>query len=392
MHPNSNPFNPGAGTPPHTLAGRDAEIQAITTAIERSALGRGANGIVLHGLRGTGKTVLLGRFCEVASDKGWIAVRIEAAASTSSTFAEQLVTRLTPFMLRLDRPSASDHIKRALGAFKSFSISVGLQDVSAGIEVEPRHLLNYGTSIEYSLPDMLRTLAQACAHDGTGVLIAVDEMHDMSRADLRALLAVGQEANESRAPLLLCGAGLPALPRVLSEARTYAERFFEFRAITWLERADARRALVAPVEALGETWTESGLDVILASAGGYPYFLQHFGRAAWNVAAFSPIGAADANLARSIGFAELDQGFFHIRWERATPAERSYLRAMAIDGDGPSRSGDVAERLSKPASALSAIRTRLIDKGIVYAPVRGRIAFTVPGMATFIRRRDEAGE
>lgn len=392
MHPNSNPFNPGAGTPPHTLAGRDAEIQAITTAIERSALGRGANGIVLHGLRGTGKTVLLGRFCEVAADKGWIAVRVEAAASTSATFAEQLVSRLTPFMLRLDRPSAGDHIKRALGAFKSFSISVGLQDVSAGIEVEPRHMLSYGRSIEHSLPDMLRTLAQACAQDGTGVLIAVDEMHDMSRADLRALLAVGQEANESRAPLLLCGAGLPALPRVLSEARTYAERFFEFRAITWLERADARRALVEPVQALGETWTEDGLDIILASAGGYPYFLQHFGRAAWNVAALSPIGAADANLARSIGFAELDQGFFHIRWERSTTAERAYLRAMAIDGDGPSRSGDVAERLGKPASALSAIRTRLIDKGIVYAPVRGRIAFTVPGMATFIRRRDAAGE
>lgn len=347
---------------------------------------------MLHGLRGTGKTVLLGRFCEVAADKGWIAVRVEAAASTSATFAEQLVSRLTPFMVRLYRPSAGDHIKRALGAFTSFSISVGLQDVSAGIEVEPRHLLNYGRSIEHSLPDMLRTLAQACAQDGTGVLIAVDEMHDMSRADLRALLAVGQEANEPQTPLLLCGAGLPALPRVLSEARTCAERFFEFRAITWLERADARRALVEPVEALEETWTEDGLDIILASAGGYPYFLQHCGRAAWNVAALSPIGAADANLARSIGFAELDQGFFQIRWERSTTAERAYLRAMAIDGDGPSRSGDVAERLGKPASALSAIRTRLIDKGIVYAPVRGRIAFTVPGMATFIRRRDAAGE
>ncbi|WP_297081843.1 AAA family ATPase [uncultured Demequina sp.] len=392
MHPNSNPFNPGAGTPPHTLAGRESEIAAITTAIERSELGRGANGIVLHGLRGTGKTVLLGRFCEVASERGWIALRIEAAASTSASFAEQLVTRLTPHMLRLDRPKAGERVRRALGAFKSFSVSVGLQDVSAGIEVEPRHLLNYGTSIEHSLPDMLRTLAEAQAEDGKGVLVAVDEMHDLSRADLRALLAVGQEANSSQAPLLLCGAGLPALPRLLSEARTYAERFFEFRAVTWLDRTDARRALVEPVEAMGEIWTEAGLDVTLAAAGGYPYFLQHFGRAAWNVAAFSPIDAADANLARSIGFAELDQGFFHIRWERATPAERSYLRAMAIDGDGPSRSGDVADRLGKPASALSAIRTRLIDKGIIYAPVRGRIAFTVPGMATFIRRRDEAQE
>ena len=389
MHPNTNPFNPGAGTPPHTLAGRDEEIAAVTTAIERAALGRSANGIVLHGLRGTGKTVLLGRFCEIAAERGWIALRVEAAGSTSATFAEQLVTRLTPHLLRLDRPSASERMRRALGAFKSFSISVGLQDVSAGIEVDPRHLLNYGTSIEHSLPDMLRTLAEACADDGTGVLIAVDEMHDLPRDELRALLAVGQEANESRTPLLLCGAGLPALPRVLSEARTYAERFFEFRAITWLSRADARRALAAPVEALGETWTEDGLDVILASAGGYPYFLQHFGRAAWNIAAFSPITAADATLARSIGFSELDQGFFHIRWERATAAERSYLRAMALDGDGPSRSGEVAARLGKPASALSAIRTRLIDKGIIYAPVRGQIAFTVPGMATFIRRRDD---
>jgi len=391
MHPNTNPFNPGAGSPPYALVGRESEIAMATAAIERAALGRGAKGVVVYGLRGTGKTVLLGRFCEIAAERDWIALRVEAMEASTSSFAQQLVSRLAPHVLRLDRPTASERAKRALGAFKSFSITVGMSEISAGIEIDPSYLLNYGSAIEHSLPDMLTVLAEAKRAEGAGVIIAVDEMQELTQSDIAALLAVGQVANESQLPLLICGAGLPTLPRVLSEGRTYAERFFDFREISWLAPEAARAALVAPVEHLGESWSEEGLAVILASAAGYPYFLQHFGRAAWNVAPQSPISPHDARTARSLGFEELDQGFFLVRWERSTPGEKDYLRAMAPDGDGPSRSADVAERLSKPASALSAIRNRLIGKGIVFSPARGLIAFTVPGMATFIRRADERG-
>jgi hypothetical protein len=289
----------------------------------------------------------------------------------------------------LVKPTMSERASAALGAFTSFRLAVGLDEVSFGVEIDPRYKRPYTGKVTLDLPDLLITIAQAQVEHQAGIMIAVDEMQDLTREELNALLRAVQDANLENLPLLVCGAGLPSLPRILGTARSYAERMFDYRGLGPLDAEATRRALVEPVTSLGEAWSDEALDVIEPVAAGYPYFIQVFGKAAWDVAAYSPIDAADAKVAKSIGFEELDQGFFLARWDRATSAEQRYLTAMATDGDGPSTARDVADRLGTTQEAISAIRGRLIGKGIVYSPKRGQIAFTVPGMATFIRRAAE---
>ncbi|WP_061965021.1 ATP-binding protein [Demequina aurantiaca] len=386
MHANTNPFNPGAGNPPFALVGRDDELAACTAAVERLSLGRGARGIVAYGLRGTGKTVLLGQFTSIAASHGWMALRIESDPSSSSPFIERLADRLSIQLRMLVKPSMSERAHAALGAFTSFRIAIGLDEVSFGVEIDPRYTRPYTGKVTLDLPDLLVTIAQAQVENRAGIMVAVDEMQDLTREELNALLRAVQDANLENLPLLVCGAGLPSLPRILGTARSYAERMFDYRSLGPLDAAATRRALVEPVESLGEGWAPDALDILEPIAAGYPYFIQVFGKAAWDVAAYSPIDADDAVVAKSIGFDELDQGFFLARWDRATSAEQRYLTAMAEDGDGPSQARVVAERLGKTQESISAIRGRLIGKGIVFSPKRGQIAFTVPGMATFIRR------
>lgn len=391
MHANTNPFNPGAGNPPFALVGRDDELAACTAAVERLSMGRGARGIVAYGLRGTGKTVLLGQFTSIAAAHGWMALRIESDPSASSPFIERLADRLSIQLRMLVKPTMSDRARAALGAFKSFRVAIGLEEVAFGIELEPKFTRPYTGKVTLDLPDLLVTIAQAQVEHRAGIMIAVDEMQDLTAEELNALLRAVQDANLENLPLLVFGAGLPSLPRILGTARSYAERMFDYRSLGPLDPEATRRALVEPVTSLGESWADEALDVLEPLAAGYPYFIQVFGKAAWDVAAFSPIDAADAVVAKSIGYDELDQGFFLARWDRATAAEQRYLTAMAADGDGPSSGREVAERLGKTQEAMSAIRGRLVGKGIVFSPKRGQIAFTVPGMATFIRRAEHLG-
>ncbi len=391
MHAAVNPFTPGAGTPPFALVGRDGLLAQCEIALDRLALGRNANGIVVYGLRGTGKTVLLHQFVSLAADRNWIAVPVEASLHGGTPFVERLSGKLSLHLRRLVKPAMSERAKHALGAFKSFTLSVGLESFSVGLDIDPQYLRPYSGVVDLDLPDMLLAIARAAAEDEAGILIAVDEMQDLSAPDLTALIAAAHEASQTAAPLLVCGTGLPSLPRVLAESKSYSERLFDYSRIGALNNKDARRVLVEPVQQLNEKWVDDGLDVILECAHGYPYFLQVFGKAAWDAAAYSPIDGDDAAVARSIGFDLLDQGFFLIRWDRATRAEREYLRAMAVDGDGPSSVADVAKRRDTKLQSLGPIRARLIAKGIVFSPGHGTIAFTVPGFATFIRRADEHG-
>lgn len=391
MHPNVNPFTPGAGQQPAALAGRDRELELVATAVQRLSLGRPANGMMAYGLRGTGKTVLLGRFTSIAAEHGWIAVQAEAARDARTPFLERLSGRLSLHLGRLVKPTMSDRVKNALGAFKGFTLKLGLGNLGVDIEIDPRHVRRYTGTLSIDLPDMLLAVADAAAESGGGLMVCVDEIQDLAPEELGALCLAAHEASQQTAPLLVCGAGLPSVPRLLAESKSYSERLFDYAQVGVLDPAQARRVLVEPVEALGESWTDDALDLLLGTAQGYPYFLQVFGKAAWEVAAASPIGIDDARVARALGFDVLDQGFFLVRWDRATKAEREYLRCMAVDGDGPSAVSDVADRRGQSTQSLGPIRARLIDKGIVYSPEHGSIAFTVPGMATFIRRVDEHG-
>jgi type II secretory pathway predicted ATPase ExeA len=389
MHPNTNPFTPGAGVTPARLVGRDALVEAFSIAVARQSMGRPANGIMVYGLRGTGKTVLLNHFASHAGDHEWIVIQAEAAKNPTTSFLERLSGKLSLHLRRLVKPTASERTKHALGAFKGFTMEVGLDHFGVGIEIDPQYLRPYTGDINLDLPDMLTTVAQALAEDKAGLAVVVDELQDLPRDELSALIMAAHEAAQTNAPFLLCGAGLPSLPRVLSETKSYSERLFDYARLDTLDEESARRVLVEPVEELGESWDPEGLDLMLSSAQRYPYFLQVFGKAAWDTAAYSPIDRDDAMVARSIGFEVLDQGFFLVRWERATKAERRYLRAMAVDGDGPSAVADVAKRRKTSVQALGPTRARLIGKGIVYSPSRGQIQFTVPGMATFIKREDQ---
>ncbi len=391
MHPNTNPFTPGAGVTPARLVGRDDLVEAFTIAVERRSLSRPANGMMVYGLRGTGKTVLLNHFASIAGEREWIVIQAEAAKNPTTSFLERLSGKLSLHLRRLAQPSVSERTKHALGAFKGFTLEVGLGHFGVGIEIDPQYLRPYTGDISLDMPDMLTTVAQALQERRGGLAIMVDELQDLPRAELSALLMSAHESNQMNAPFLLCGAGLPSLPRVLAETKSYSERLFDFARLDVLDPASARRVLVEPVEELGEKWDDAGLQYILDSAQRYPYFLQVFGKAAWDTAAMSPIGLDDAKVARSVGFDVLDQGFFLVRWERATKAERLYLRAMAVDGDGPSAVSDVATRRHTSVQSLGPTRARLISKGIVYSPTHGEIQFTVPGMATFIKRADERG-
>lgn len=391
MHPNTNPFTPGAGVTPARLVGRDDLVESFTIAIERQSLGRPANGAMVYGLRGTGKTVLLTHITSLAAERDWIAIQAEAAKNPTTSFLERLSGKLSLHLRRLASPTLSERTKHALGAFKGFTLEVGLDHFGVGIEIDPQYLRDYTGDINLDLPDMLIAVAQAMSERQAGLAVVIDELQDLPRDELSALLMAAHEAAQVRAPLLLYGAGLPSLPRVLSETKSYSERLFDYARLDTLDEESARRVLVEPVEDMGEAWDAEGLEVILTSAQRYPYFLQVFGKAAWDTAAYSPIDRDDAMVARSVGFDVLDQGFFLVRWERATKAERRYLRAMALDGDGPSVVSDVASRLDTSVRGLGPTRARLIDKGIIYSPSHGLVQFTVPGMATFIKREDHRG-
>lgn len=389
MDPVLNPYSPGAGRPPTALVGRDAQLENWRVAMERVQLGRTAQPVVLYGLRGVGKTVLLSRFRRSASDRGWIAAQVEAGAGKS--LRDSLGEALHGPLADLARPSAGVRMRKALKtalSFKatydvsgSFSFGLDLSDTSGGGADTGK--------LETDLGKLVTDLAGAAEEEGVGLAICIDEAQDLSEAELTALCATAHAAGQEAWPVLFALAGLPSLPRVLAEAKSYAERLFVYEKIEQLKGELARKALTEPAATEGVHWEGDAVDFVVAETSGYPYFLQQFGQDTWNGAPGPDLTLADARLGAAHGRAALDDGFFRVRWDRATRAEQLYLRAMAMDGDGGSSSGEVAGRLGRAVNSLGPARASLIGKGLVYAPEHGVVAFTVPGMAGFIQRQPE---
>jgi hypothetical protein len=345
--------------------------------------------MVLSGLRGVGKTVLLNELARAARSAGWIVCTLEGQTGDKDgrDFASALGRALTEALREIAPPSWGERLKAAARTLKSFALTVDPSGaVSLGIDVDPSHRANSGR-MDTDLPELANDLATAAVERNTGVAIFVDEMQDVGTPALAGLITAAHLAGQRELPFYVIGAGLPSLPRVLAEAKSYAERLFEFRDIGRLDEASARDALVRPVVAEGANWDEPALGAVLQGSGGYPYFLQEFGSAAWTVASGPSISLHEARTAILLGTAQLDSGFFRSRWDRATPAERDYLVAMAPDGGIPSQSGEVARRLNRLATALGPARASLINKGLLFAPEHGQIAYTVPGMADFIGRQ-----
>lgn len=385
MNPATNPFAPGAGTQPPELAGRDSVIANAELALIRVKAGRPARSQLLLGLRGVGKTVLLNRIAEMAETQGYQTLVLEAPEGRR--LAEMLVQPLRSVLHRLSRVERAKEVaKRGLGVLRAFAgvFKIAAGDIEFGVAAET------GTAdsgdLETDLAEVLLAVAAAAKAAGGAAALLIDEVQYLSQSDLAALIVAVHKIAQKSLPFIVFGAGLPQLAALAGDAKSYAERLFDFPAIGPLDIAAAKAAIRAPIEREGAEITEAALAVIVDQTKGYPYFLQEFGAHVWNHAAASPIDFADAEIAVQQAIHHLDQGFFRVRIDRLSQREKDYVRAMAELGPGSQRSGEIAEILRIDVTAAGPIRNGLIKKGMIYSPQHGETAFTVPMFDDFMRR------
>ncbi|MDT0197328.1 ATP-binding protein [Arthrobacter sp. AB6] len=389
MDPVLNPYSPGAGRKPAALVGRDQARTDWKVALDRVEIGRSAQPFVLYGLRGVGKTVLLSDFRRAAAARDWLVAQVEAGAGKS--LRESLGEALHASLADLARPSAGRRLLKALKTALSFKASydaAGTWNFGLDLSGTPGGGADTGV-LETDLRKLVHDLGAAAEEEGVGLAILIDEAQDLEPSERVAICAIAHAAAQDEWPVLFALAGLPSLPRVLAEAKSYAERF-NYEKIEELRGPIAAEALTKPSAEDGVVWEGAAVKLIVEESAGYPYFLQQFGQDTWNAADGPSITYNDARVGAANGRAALDSGFFRARWDRATRAEQNYLRAMSEDGDAGSSSGEIAARLGRSAASFGPIRASLIAKGLVYAPEHGVIAFTVPGMAEFITRQPGA--
>jgi hypothetical protein len=389
VDPVRNPYAPGAGQRPPELAGRDREMQQFEVVLERVARGRPERSMVLTGLRGVGKTVMLNTFRSMALQKLWGTGKLEARPDQSirrpvASALHMAVRELAP------RHRAPDRIDDFLGVLKAFAmrdpkVPKGGATPGLGIDVPAARGRADSGDLEVDLTELFTDAASVAADLGVGIALFVDEMQDVPPVDVSALCAACHELSQVGGPLIVVGAGLPHLPSVLSASKSYSERLFRYARIDRLDREAADQALIAPAEREDVIFKQEALDALYEAADGYPYFVQAYGKVTWDVAAASPVTAADVAVAAPEAEGELAVGFFGSRYERATPAEREYMRAMAMIGDEPVPTSAVADELGRKPSSLSPSRDGLIKKGLIYSSERGLIAFTVPHFGRFLR-------
>ena len=387
MDPVRNPFAPGAGTPPPELAGRSDLRDGVRIALERVRQGKPAKSSLLIGLRGVGKTVLLDRMRMDAEASGIATLHIEAPEERS--LPAMLAPQLRLSLLRLSRhEKAKDLAQRALRGLTGFvrGLKVKYDDIEVGLDFDPEPGLADNGDLEHDLQALLEAVGEAARAAGTALAMFVDELQYVEEAQLAALITALHRASQRRLPIVLVGAGLPQLRGQMGRAKSYAERLFDFPEIGPLARADARLAIAKPVRDEGAHITEGALDRIFDETQGYPYFLQEWGKHAWDAADDSPVTAQDVEAGSITALAALDAGFFGVRFDRLTPAEKRYLRGMADLGPGPHRSGDVADALDRKVTSLAPTRAQLIAKGMIWSPSHGDTAFTVPLFDAYMRR------
>lgn len=387
MDPVRNPYSPGAGSPPPALVGRDRERETFDIAVQRLTQGRSAKSQLLTGLRGTGKTVLLREFGRIAGYHDWVHEKIEATEDLAFVEGISILVRNALLRLRV-RDRIRDRVRRAFGALTAFRITYRVPDIGINVDlgVEPAVGRADTGVLDEDLADLFIEVGEAARFGGIGVLLTIDELQHVSPGHLAALIVGLHRVSQEQLPLMVAGAGLPTLPGLVGEAKSYAERLFDFHEINSLTPDDARLALSNPGEAEDVAWSSAALDSVLELARGYPYFLQEFGKHAWNVAAGPDIRRADVDAAAPIALSELDAGFFRVRLARTTGAERAYLRAMAALGPGPCGSGEVARAMARTTAQVGSVRDSLIKRGLIYSPRRGRLAFTVPMFDEYVAR------
>jgi len=387
MDPVRNPYAPGAGAQPPELAGRDALLETARVAVARIRRGASERSILMVGLRGVGKTVLLDRMREDAEAAGVRTLRIEAPERRSlpAILAPQLRQALLA-LSRIDR--AKELSTKALRGLAGFvkSLKVKFGDIEVGLDYEPLQGLADNGDLEHDLAALFEVVGEAARAADTALVIFIDELQYVAEDQLAALITALHRAAQRKLPITIIGAGLPQLRGQMGEAKSYAERLFQFPTVGALDKIAAAQAIEKPAEDEQVSYTPGAVAKILEATQGYPYFLQEWGKHVWQVARASPITENDVENATALSIAALDESFFHVRFDRCTPAEKRYLRAMAELGPGPHRSGDIAELLGKKSTALGPTRAALIAKGMIYSPNHGDTAFTVPLFDEFLRR------
>jgi hypothetical protein len=393
VDPVRNPYAPGAGQRPPELAGRDREVRQFEVVLERVAAGRPERSLVLSGLRGVGKTVLLNAMRSLALTRAWGTGKVEARPDRPIRLpiAQALHAASRELAPRHRDP---DRVDEFLGVLKAFALQTSANE-RKGVRWRPPYDVPAARGradsgdLETDLIELFTAAGELARDLGVGIAVFIDEMQDIPSEELAALCGACHEIGQLGVPFVVVGAGLPHLPTALSASKSYAERLFRYVSVGRLDRAAADRALTLPAASEGVEYEPAALDALYEVTDGYPYFIQAFGKATWDVAPRSPITADDVKVATPEAEAELAVGFFGSRYERATPAERDYMRAMAElgaeRGDGPVATGDVAALLGRKPQSLSPARDALIKKGLVYASERGHVAFTVPHFGAFLR-------
>jgi hypothetical protein len=387
MDPIKNPFSPGAGSPPPELVGRDPLLELARILLGRVKQKRAEKSLLLTGLRGVGKTVLLNEIERMAKATDYRTVVIEA--HEDKPLGPLIAPYLRNLLYELDRiAGAGEKVKRGFRVLRSFlgKLQMTYEDVTIGLDVDPEAGSADSGDLEIDLPNLFIAVGEAAQERKAAVAVFIDEVQYFSQKELGALIMAMHKVQQQQLPVVLLGAGLPILPGLAGESKSYAERLFNFPDVGALSEEDAMKALREPAHAAGVKFDEDALKEVYRLTQGYPYFLQEWGYQSWNIATQSPITLEDVKKATSTVIPRLDQNFFRVRFDRLTPSEKNFLRAMAKLGPGAHRTGDIADTLKVKVTSLGPLRAKLIKKGMIYSPAHGDMAFTVPLFNEFMIR------
>ena len=387
MNPIKNPYSPGAGSPPPELVGRDPILEQARILLGRVKHKRPEKSMLLTGLRGVGKTVLLNEIKRMADTEGYRTIFIEA--HEGKALGPLIAPHLRSLLYDLDRIAGTgDKVKRGLAVLRSFigAIKFSVGEVSIGLDIDPEKGSADSGDLEIDLPNLFVAIGEAAEDRKSAVAILIDEMQYLSRKELGALIMAMHKMQQRQLPVVLLGAGLPILPGMAGESKSYAERLFSFPNIGALSQENSIKALQDPAQAAGVAFEAPALDEVFHLTKGYPYFLQEWGYVAWNLATESPITLKVVRDAKNTVIPRLDENFFRVRYDRLTPSEKNFLRAIAELGPGAHRTGDIAEILKVKVTSLGPVRAKLINKGMIFSPAHGDLDFTVPLFDEFMIR------
>jgi len=387
VDPIENPFSPGAGSPPPELAGRNEIITQAEVLLKRTLARRSEKSLMLTGLRGVGKTVLLNKIEQNAKDLGYRTILVEAHEEKS--LAALLAPHLRTLLFELDRlAGAGNKVRKGLSILKSFvsAIQISVGEIELGLDIAGEIGTADSGDLEVDLPILFAALGEAAVERNVAIGIFIDEIQYFTSKELSALIMAMHKMQQKQLPVVLIAAGLPILPGLAGESKSYAERLFNFPNVGPLNNADAIKALQDPVTKVGVTFATTALKEIYTQTKGYPYFLQEWGYQAWNHATSSPISRKVVEQSNDVVSRRLDENFFRVRFDRLTPEEKNYLRAMAELGDGPYKTSDIASMLGRAMSKLGPRRAKLMQKGMIYSLGYGSMDFTVPLFGSYMRR------